>query len=149
MNSKRSSKCDRFSVGYIIIALMVIVAVVFILGTSATSKSKLSAGKIQFLKFLYPEFGPALPSLSLNATDNTTVTVRPEKNTSIASSASNVFVSVLTTPVLHSKRLSYQLMTWIPTFNPSQVSTAYSVQSMIPYNFVVKNQSDNGMHVWS
>ena len=128
-NSKRSSKCVLFSVSYILVAVMVIVAVMFILRTSGTSNKSDSASKLplesagikQLHTIVYdPDFGH-LPSLSLSATDSTTVTVRLEKDTKISSSTSDVFVSVLTTPVLHGKRFSYQLMTWIPTFIPSQV----------------------------
>ena len=78
-------------------------------------------------------------SMNVTTTDGTTVTVRPEKNTTIAARASNVYVSVLTVPVFHKKRLSYQLMTWIPTFTPRQVHAC--CQALHEYTYLALQKS--------
>ena len=59
-------------------------------------------------------------TMSLMASDRTTVVVRPER-VYPAADVSNVFVSILTVPKLHNSRLSYQLMSWIQSFDPKQV----------------------------
>ena len=59
-------------------------------------------------------------SMSLFASDHSSVVVRPERVVTSAD-VSNVFVSILTVPKYHGHRFSYQLMTWVQTFNPAQV----------------------------
>ena len=48
------------------------------------------------------------------------ISIKPERIPAVAS-LSNVYISVLTVPSYHNPRFSFQLMTWLQTFNPEQV----------------------------
>ena len=62
-------------------------------------------------------------SVVLNVTHGSSqITITPERVPTIES-LSNVYLSILTIPRFHSTRFSFQLMTWLQTFNPVQVHT--------------------------
>ena len=50
------------------------------------------------------------------------ISITPERVPTIES-LSNVYLSILTMPQFHGTRFSFQLMTWLQTFNPVQVHT--------------------------
>ena len=74
---------------------------------------------------------------------STAVVVRPER-VYPAADVSNVFVSILTVPKLHNSRLSYQLMSWIQSFNPKQV---YRFQNCMPLIFTRAHVFGANFHI--